>query len=97
MIVRKIFGPKREEIRGKWGKLHMEEFYNFYSSPGTRARSTDYQIKKSEMVGTFVSNGKRRGACRALTFKNRASYIQDGRTATLQMLHFIYFFNKYKY
>jgi len=33
----------------------------------------------------------------ALTFKNRASYIQDGRTATLQMLHFIYFFNKYKY
>jgi hypothetical protein len=32
-----------------------------------------------------------------LTFKNRASYIQGGRTATLQMLHFIYFFNEYKY
>jgi hypothetical protein len=28
-----------------------------------------------------------------LTFKNRASCIQDGRTATLQMLHFIYFFS----
>jgi hypothetical protein len=28
-----------------------------------------------------------------LTFKNRASHIQDGRTATLQMLHFIYFFS----
>jgi len=28
-----------------------------------------------------------------LTFKNRASYIEDGRTATLQMLHFIYFFS----
>ena len=26
--------------------------------------------------------------------KNRASYIQDGRTATLQMLHFIYFFQQ---
>jgi hypothetical protein len=26
-----------------------------------------------------------------LTFKNPASYIKDGRTATLQMLHFIYF------
>jgi len=26
-----------------------------------------------------------------LTFKNRASYIEDGRTATHQMLHFIYF------
>jgi len=29
-----------------------------------------------------------------LTFKNRASYIQDGRTATLQTLHFIYFFKQ---
>jgi hypothetical protein len=28
-----------------------------------------------------------------LTFKSRASYIQDGRTATLQMLHFIYIFS----
>ena len=27
-----------------------------------------------------------------LTFRNRASYIWDGRTATLQMLHFIYIF-----
>ena len=33
-----------------------------------------------------------------LTFKNLASYIYDGRTATLQMFHlYIYFFNKYKY
>jgi hypothetical protein len=29
-----------------------------------------------------------------LTFKNRASYIWDGRTATLQMLHFTYFFQQ---
>ena len=28
-----------------------------------------------------------------LNFKNRASYIQDGCTATLQMLHSIYFFS----
>jgi hypothetical protein len=34
----------------------------------------------------------------ALTFKSRASYIQDVHTATLQMLNFIYiFFKKYKY
>jgi hypothetical protein len=32
-----------------------------------------------------------------LTFKNRASYIQDGRIANLQMLHFIYIFNNCKY
>jgi hypothetical protein len=28
-----------------------------------------------------------------LTFKNCASYIQDGRTASLQILHFIYIFS----
>jgi hypothetical protein len=33
----------------------------------------------------------------ALTFRNRASYIQDGHTATLQTPHFKYFFNKYMY
>jgi hypothetical protein len=33
-----------------------------------------------------------------LTFKNLASYLQEGRTTTLQMLYLIYiFFNKYKY
>jgi hypothetical protein len=37
--------------------------------------------------------GKSAGEMLALnTFKTRASYIQDGRTATLQMLHFIYIF-----
>jgi len=29
-----------------------------------------------------------------LTFKNRASYIYDGHTVTLKMLHFIYFFQQ---
>ena len=29
-----------------------------------------------------------------LTFKNRAAYMQDRRTATLQMLHFIFFFQQ---
>jgi hypothetical protein len=28
-----------------------------------------------------------------LTFKNRASHIEDGRTDTLQMLHYIYTFS----
>jgi hypothetical protein len=33
-------------------------------------------------------------AFKGLIFKNRASYIKDGRTATLQMLHFIYIFEQ---
>jgi hypothetical protein len=31
-VLRRIYGPKREEVRGKWRKLHGEELHNFYSS-----------------------------------------------------------------
>jgi hypothetical protein len=31
--VLRIFGPKRDEVRGGWRKLHNEELHYFYSSP----------------------------------------------------------------
>jgi hypothetical protein len=33
-VLRRIFGPKRDEVIGEWRKLHCEELHNFYSSPG---------------------------------------------------------------
>jgi hypothetical protein len=32
-VLRRIFGPKRDEVTGEWRKLHNEEFQNLYSSP----------------------------------------------------------------
>jgi hypothetical protein len=32
-ILRRIFGPKRDEVIGEWRKLHNEELHNLYSSP----------------------------------------------------------------
>jgi len=32
-VLRRIFGPKRDEIRGEWRKLHKEELNDLYSSP----------------------------------------------------------------
>jgi hypothetical protein len=32
-VLRKIFGPKRDEVLRGWRKLHNEELHNFYSSP----------------------------------------------------------------
>jgi hypothetical protein len=29
----RIFGPKRDEVTGGWGKLHNEELHKLYSSP----------------------------------------------------------------
>jgi hypothetical protein len=31
--LRRIFGPKRDEVIGGWRKLHNEELQNLYSSP----------------------------------------------------------------
>jgi hypothetical protein len=32
-VLRGIFGPKRDEVTGEWGKLHNEELNDLYSSP----------------------------------------------------------------
>jgi hypothetical protein len=32
-VLRRIFGPKRDEVTEGWRKLHNEELHNLYSSP----------------------------------------------------------------
>jgi hypothetical protein len=32
-VLRRIFGPKRDGMTGRWIKLHKEELHNLYSSP----------------------------------------------------------------
>jgi hypothetical protein len=32
-VLRRIFGPKRDEVTGGWRKLHNEELHNLYSLP----------------------------------------------------------------
>jgi hypothetical protein len=32
-VLRRVFGPRREEVTGKWRKLHNEEFNDLYSLP----------------------------------------------------------------
>jgi hypothetical protein len=34
-VLRRIFGPKRDEVTGEWRKLHNEELRDLYSSPST--------------------------------------------------------------
>jgi hypothetical protein len=35
-VLRRIFGPKRDEVNGKWRKLHNEELHILCSSPNIR-------------------------------------------------------------
>jgi hypothetical protein len=31
-VLRRIFGPKRDEVTGEWRKLHNKELHNLYLS-----------------------------------------------------------------
>jgi hypothetical protein len=37
-VLRRIFGPKRDEVIGSWIGLHKEELHNMYSSPSKTRR-----------------------------------------------------------
>jgi hypothetical protein len=43
-MLRRIFGPRRDEVMGGWRKLHNEEFHDLYSS-----RSINIIIKTGRM------------------------------------------------
>ena len=54
-LLRKIFGPKRDEVTGDWRRLHNEEFYDLYSSPNiirlTKSRRMRWEGHVARMEG----------------------------------------------
>jgi hypothetical protein len=32
-VLKRIFGPRRDEVTGEWRRLHNKELYALYSSP----------------------------------------------------------------
>jgi len=57
-VLRRIFGPKRDEITWEWRKLHNKEFNELYSSP-----NIVWVIKSRRMrwAGHVARVGERRG------------------------------------
>jgi hypothetical protein len=56
-VLRRIFGPKGDEVMGEWRKLHSGELHNLYSSPDIIR-----QIKSRRMrwAGLVACMGERR-------------------------------------
>jgi hypothetical protein len=55
-VLRRIFGPKRDEETGGWRKLHNEELHKLYSSPSIISFLNN-QVKKNEIGGACSTNG----------------------------------------
>jgi hypothetical protein len=47
-VLRRVFGPKRDEVRGEWRKLHNEELNVLYVFPNI---ILGVQIEKNEVGG----------------------------------------------
>jgi hypothetical protein len=54
-VLRRIFGPKRDEVTGGWIKLHYEELHGLYTSPSVIRFD---QSKEDEMGGACGVHGE---------------------------------------
>jgi hypothetical protein len=74
-VLRRIFGPKRDEVIGEWMKLHNEELNDLYCSPNIFRVITSRRIR---WAGHVARMGERRGVCRVLV-GNREGKRRLGR------------------
>jgi hypothetical protein len=62
-VLRRIFGPKRDEVTGGWRKLHNEELHSLYSTPSI---IRVINARRMKWAGQVVCMGEVRGACNIL-------------------------------
>jgi len=66
MMLRRIFGPRREEVTGEWRRLHNEELNDLYSSPNI---VRVIKSRRMRSAGHVVHMGEERGVYRVLVGK----------------------------
>ena len=65
-VLRRIFGPKRDEVTGEWRKLHNEELINQYSSPNIVRVIKSRRMRRAKHVARM---GEGKGVYRVLVGK----------------------------
>ena len=66
-MLRRIFGPKRDELTGEWRKLPKEEINHLHSSPNIIRMINSRRMR---LDGYVERMGERRGAYRVLVGKS---------------------------
>jgi len=65
-VLRRIFGPKRDEVTKDWKKLHNEKLNDLYCSPNI---IRVIKSRRMRWAGHVACMGDRRGGCRVLVGK----------------------------
>jgi len=66
MVLRRIFGPRRDAVTGEWRRLHNKELNDLYCSPNiVRVMKS----RRMRWVGHVARMGKERGVYRFLVGK----------------------------
>jgi len=64
-VLRRIFGPRRDEVTGEWRKLHNEELNVLYTSIILRV----IKSRRMRWAGHVALMGEGKGVCRVLVGK----------------------------
>ena len=65
-MLRKVFGPKRDEVTGEWRKVQNEELNDLYSLPNT---VRVVKSRRMKWAGHVARTGEDRGVHRVLVGK----------------------------
>ena len=65
-MLRRKFGPKRDEVTGEWRKLHSEEVNDLYCSPNS---VREIKSRRMRWSGHIARMGVGRGLYRVLVGK----------------------------
>jgi hypothetical protein len=74
-VLRRMFGPKKDEVTGEWRRLHNEELCALYFSPNTMQV---IKLRRLRWAGHVARVGESTGACTVLTAKPyRRNHLKD--------------------
>ena len=66
MVLRRIFGPRRDEVTGEWRRLNNEELSDLYSTPNIVRMIKSRRMRRA---GHVARMGEERGVYRVLVGK----------------------------
>ena len=75
MVLRRIFGPRRDEVTGEWRRWHNEELNDLYSSPNI---IRVIKSRRMRWAGHVARMGEERRAYRVLVGKPEWKRGVDG-------------------